>query len=451
MEYTCPLCGQPVSKSVFDKITGIWKARQKALDDIKKQRVRLNQKFKLEKKRLAKKLAEERKKFAQQRTAAIEKAVDAKTKQFERQIATLRQKEARIKEQTQRQIKRAVSKAHAEAERMAKSKFNDFKKRQRATIQEQLRRERERTRTIVEQKYGRLNRSFRHALKQMQIKDRTIREQNKQIEELRRQIERQTTPQLEGLLYEGELAKELKKRFPEDDIRHTGKGGDVLQTVMRGKQQVGLIVYECKRVKRYSAQHVRQAAEAKKKRNADFVMLVTNAMKKGTQGFFVERGVIVVHATGVMSVAGILRSQIVQIARMKLGQLQREKAVKLILDYLEGPEFTNSMDLIIQESISVCKELMEEVKKHAVTWKKRYAAYRKIYEEATTVKSTSKDLLSGEPKPRIQKADLPVLVKLPETEEPEQKVPIEITVPIRKKKALGVAVVASGDDNVEEL
>ena len=449
MAYTCPLCGQPVSKSVFDKITGIWKARQKALDDIKKQRVRLNQKFELEKKKLAKKLAEERKKFAQRRTAAIEKAVSAKTGQYERQIAALRQREQRIKEQMQRQIDRAVAKAHTEAERMAKSKFNEFKKEHHATIREQLKLERERTKTQIEQKYRRLDRSFHHALRRMETQSETIREQKREIQDLRKQLERQTTPQLEGLLYEEELAKELRKRFSEDHIQHTGKGGDVLQNVMRGKQRVGLIVYECKRVKHYSPQHVKQAAEAKKKRNADFAVLVANAMKKGTQGFFVERGVVVVHATGVMSVASILRSQIVQIARMKLGQLQREKAVKLVLDYLEGPEFTNSMDLIIQESISVCKELMDEVKKHAATWKKRYASYRKIYEEAATVKSTSKDLLSGEPKPKIQKLGLPVLVKLPEAEEPEQKV--LVAVPPKKKKPLGVAVVTAGDESVKEL
>jgi len=449
MGFTCPLCGQPVSKSVFDKITGIWKARQKALDDIKKQRAQLNQKFRLEKRKFAKKLAEERKKFAQQRTAAIEKAVSAKTRQYERQIIALRLKEQRIKEQTQRQIDRAVAKAHTEAERKARSKFNEFKKEHRANIQEQLKLERERTKTQIKQKYRRLDRSFRHTLRRMETQSKTIREQKREIQDMRAQLKRQTTPQLEGLLYENQLAKELKKRFSEDHIQHTGKGGDVLQNVMRDKQRVGLIVYECKRVKHYSAQHVKQAAEAKKKRNADFAVLVTNAMKKGTQGFFVERGVIVVHVAGVLSVAGILRNQIVQIAGMKLGQLQRDKAIKLVLEYLEGPEFANSVDAIIHESISVCTSLIDEINKHRTMWKKRYASYKNIYQEATTVKTTSKTLLSGEPEQKIQTELMPVLVKIPETE--ESGVPTKIAVPAKKKKPVGVAVVEAGDDNVKEL
>jgi chemotaxis signal transduction protein len=46
------------------------------------------------------------------------------------------------------------------------------------------------------------------------------------------------------------------------------------------KGQVGIMVYECKPVKRYSPSHVKQASEAKEKRNADFAILVTSAMKK---------------------------------------------------------------------------------------------------------------------------------------------------------------------------
>ena len=174
-------------------------------------------------------------------------------------------------------------------------------------------------------------------------------------------------------------------------------------------------------------------------------------MKKWTYGFFVERGVLVVHATGVLSLANVLRGQIIQIAGMKLGQLQRDKAIKLVLEYLEGPEFANSLDTIIQESISVYNELKDEVKKHIVAWKKRYASYKKIYEEATTVENTSKTLLSGEDRGLIQKNTLPMFAKLPEAkEELGQEVPI--AVPVRKKKPpIGVAVVAAGDDNVKEL
>lgn len=484
MKYICPLCGQPVSLSLYRKITGIWEERQKLLKEIKKQRTQLTQKLRREREKLRK----EATKFKRQRARLIKQAVDRRTKPLESQISALRQKEERMRKRARDEMKalrrkekqaereaqnkiktlerrqklierkahdevrRATALANARAKRLAEDKFKSFKKGFRASIRSQLKQAHKRGALQEQRRYKRLERSFHTTLSQMRTKDKQLRKQADQIKDLQHQLERRTTPQLEGLLYEDALAKELKKRFPEDRVQHTGKGGDVIQNVMREKQRAGTIVYECKRVKHYSSKHVKQAAEAKRKRGADFAVLVTNAMKRGTQGFFVQRGVIVVHATGVLSLVPILRHQIVQIAGMKLGRKERDKAIKLVLDYLEGPEFTNSMDTIIQESISVCKELMDEVKKHAVVWRKRYAAYKKIYEEATTVKSTSKDLLSKEPKHKIEKEPLPVLVKLPEAEETKQKVPIAVAVPARKKKKpIGIAVVAAGDDNVKEL
>jgi hypothetical protein len=181
---------------------------------------------------------------------------------------------------------------------------------------------------------------------------------------------------------------------------------------------VCLIVYECKRVKHYSTGHVEQALAAKQKRNADFAILVTNAMKKGTQGFFTQRSVVIVHPAGVIPFVSILRSQMILIAEMKLGRRERDKAIKMTLEYLEGPEFSNSMDAIIQESIKLYTDLLDDVGKHVTAWKRRYSSYNKVYEEALTVKNKSRALLSGDPeyKKLIQTDVLPALPNMPEVE-----------------------------------
>ncbi len=439
MKYTCPLCGQEVPPSVYRKITGIWEERRKLLQKVKEQREKLKQKIAKGKE----KLQRERTKFRKQKADLIKKAVDKRTKRFESQIKALKRREQRIEKRARDKIQKATTRAHSEALKRAKKKFKTFEKRFRVSVKNQMQREREQARTkikslrnefrasvkeakkagaiAVKRKYERLERTFRTTLKSMETKNKQIQEQRRQIEELKKQLERRTTPQIEGLLYENKLASELKKHFREDDIRHTGKGGDVTQGVMRGGNLVGTMVYECKRVKHYSSAHVKQAAEAKKKRSADFAILVTSAMKRGTQGFYVERGVIIVHPAGVMSIAAILRNQIVQIAGMKLGQQQRDKAVKLILDYLEGPEFANSMDAIVQETIAVREELKDEMKKHFARWKKRHAAYKKIFEEASTVKGTSKTLLSGAPKKPPRKVAPPALVMIPKKKKSQKK------------------------------
>ena len=297
-------------------------------------------------------------------------------------------------------------------------RFRVLRKQLRLSLRNRLKEARDLGAQQIRNKYDRLEKTFRSTLSQMTIKDSELRMQAQQIKELRRELERQTTPQMEGLLNEDNLTRQLKKRFPTDKFIQTRKGGDILQSIIRKGEQVGIMVYECKRVRRYSPSHVKQTAEAKEKRNADFAILVTNAMKKGTQGFFTERGVMVVHVAGVLPLATMLRDQVIRIAELKLGQLQRRKAVKLVLEYLEGPDFTNSLDAIIGETITLYNDLKEEVKKHVISWKKRYDSYKKVHEQTLAVKGTSKALLSGEPRPESLRGEpLPALPEMPEVEE----------------------------------
>jgi hypothetical protein len=415
MGYVCPLCRQPVSASLYRRITGIWEERRKALQEIRRQRAHLLKKISEERKRLRRRASD----FKKQKARIVKQAVQKQTNRLESKIRVLIRRKKEIEKHAREKIREAVEGAHREAEKLAIGRFNSFKRNIRASVRDQLKKERERAAERTERKYNRLRQRLGSALDRVQIKDRQVRELREDIKELKEQLEKETTPQVEGLLYEQELANALRKRFREDKVEHHGKGGDVLQYVIRNNEQAGVLVYECKRVKHYSSSYVRQAWDAKEKRRADFVILVTKTMKKDTQGFHVERGVMVVHPAGVLSLASVLRSQVIRIAEMKLGQLQRSKAIRLTLDYLEGPEFANSMDAVIQEGVALYKDLMDEIEKHKAVWKRRYGSYKKICQEASTVKSTTEALLSGEPeyKKLIQTESLPALPELPPVEQ----------------------------------
>jgi hypothetical protein len=399
---------------LYQKITGIWEARQKALARIKEQRARLLKRFR-EKER---KLRNQSSRFRKQKVRLIREAVAKRTKLLESQIRALRHREREIKRAVDEKIQRATALAHRQAEKRWSRQISSLRKKLQASMREQVEKERDRTTEQIERKYRKLNNSFQSALKQMEIKDSRLQEQARQIKELQRQLRRETTPQIEGLLYEEKLLKELRRRFPDDRFKHEGKGGDVLHWPMRNNHVAGLIVYECKRVQHYLPAYVKQAADAKDKRKADFAILVTTAMKRKTRGFFAEKGVLVVHPAGVVHLASILRGQIIRIAEMKLGQLQRNKAVKMTLEYLEGSEFANSMDGIMQQAFALAEDLKREVETHRAFWKKRLAGYQKVYEDASTVKSTTRALLSGEPeyKKLIKTESLPPLLELPELE-----------------------------------
>ena len=552
MPYQCPLCGQPVTRSHYNKITGIWKEREKLLAKIREEREKVRRQAKtftkqrtqlirqavqkqvkplqskitalrqtqrqLEadaqkelrrakldstqlqreiREKLLRRIDEQRSQFAQrirheqqrlqkesqnlkkENALVIRRITEKQQEKLRARLTSLELRERQTKKRAEERLQRLASSAQIKAEKDAAmrlnrlkrelrsaarsqvqrertlgqrqlrgvqerykqldlsyrrtlasaqakeqnlksqvQRFSELRKQLRVSMRKQLKRERERGAQQVQNRYRRLNDTFRSTLTQMKAKTSQIREQTRQIRELERQLKRQTTPQIEGLLSESTLLKELKKRFPLDKFEHPGKAGDILHQITRNGQSAGLIVYECKRVKHYSANHVTQALVAKEKRRADFAVLVTNSMKKGTQGFFTERGVVIVHPAGLLLFVSILRSQMVRITEMKLGQRERDKAIKMTLDYLEGPQFSNSMDAIVEESVQLYRDLLDEVQKHIATWKRRYSAYNKVHEEALSVKDISKALLSGqsEYKQLIQTdaLHLPALPDMPE-------------------------------------
>jgi hypothetical protein len=155
-------------------------------------------------------------------------------------------------------------------------------------------------------------------------------------------------------------------------------------------------------------------------------------MKKKTHGFFTEKGVIIVHGLGVLPLVSVLREQIVRIGNLKLGQLERRKAVRLTLDYVEGPEFSNSIEAIIQESVGLATDMKEEVKKHVITWKKRFKSYERICSEALTIKKTTSTLLTGESMRKLSPQEaLPELPPLPEMHGTEGENEEEVQKPSR--------------------
>jgi hypothetical protein len=448
-KYTCPLCNQPVSSSLFMQITGIWKAKEKELAKVKTERANLKkmqkefkiQKAKLIKSAVAKKASQyeakmqilktREKKIQSQAekkiTSVLEKAhatEEKKTRQYEAKMQILKTREQKIRSQAEKKISIALEKAHTTEQLKFKSRELKLKKELENSLKKEGKAIKLRVMSDAKVKYKQVERSLKSTISQFKGENSRLSKRNKLLDEniqrLEKQLAEKATPQIEGLLYEKELMKQLQKRFKEDKFVNTGKGGDIIQSVVNDKEIVGTIVYECKRVKNYVSKHINQIYDAQNKRKAEFGILVTNAMKKGTNGFFVEKGVIIVHSTGVLYVASILRKQIVQISDMKLGQMEREKAVKNTLTYLESSEFSNSVGSIIQDSVSLYNELVNEVKRHYKAWKERYVLYSRINSEANSIQGTTKALLSGKEVEEKKVSMLPALVELPKVSDEAQ-------------------------------
>lgn len=392
------------------RITGIWKVREKELARIKTERA---------------KIKKEEAQFKLQKAELVKDTVRKTAQQYQAKFDSLKRNERKVKAEASKKIAAAMKDAHSKAELKSKLRMVAFEKRMNVSMKRQSKVLQAQAKAEAKQQYKGIERTLKANVMQFKSQSKKLQSQNAkqevQIERLQKRLEDQKTPQEEGFLNEKELMAKLEEKFKntEDTFKNTGKGGDIIQSVVKDKKEIGIIVYECKDVKHYSSKHVKQTWEAQRKRKADFGVLETNAMKKGTNGFFIERGVIVVHSTAVLYVAAMLRGQIVQLSEMKLGQAEKEKAVKNILNYLESPDFTNSVSSIVQDSITLYKGLMEEIKKHSKMWKERYSLYSKINEEATAIQSNTKALLSGKEKQEKRVSMLPALVELPETDDKE--------------------------------
>ncbi len=420
-DYNCPLCNQSVSKKVYEEITGIWQAQKKALqkfEEKKKAYLKQIKEIKIESTSKLKNLNTELSSIKKEQNQKIKQAIDIEKNKNKKNLAEKQEQLNQIKnkiilerEQNAEKINSVIKKEHerqktlfdkkeatlrkelsksmsAELKKSIKSKETALELKNTIKIQNIVEKESERRR--------KLEISRDSAIKQLSSYNTKIQEQEKQIGELTKQLENETTPQIEGLLHETELLIKLKKEFPTDNFQHPGKGGDLIQQIKNKGNIVGIILFECKKVKNFSKAHIVQTAEAKQQRNADYAILVTNASNKNYKGFGQERGIIIVHPAGILAITRILRDNLLKIDQLKLNETQKNEAIKRTLEYLEGPEFKNNMEDIIQQSLDLYDGLTKEVKVHFKDWKKRLESLKRIYAKANMVEQKTFSLLSKE-------------------------------------------------------
>ena len=408
-QLVCPLCKQPVSKSLYDKITGIWSEKQKQEKELREKKLVLKKK-ELE---LRRNYLEKEKKLRSELKEKSRKEYERKASTLKNQISKLNNKIIEINHNADKRIHQVGIQLQNKERIKYEKQLNSLKRQMVLSAKKELKLKiKERELKIKEhsnKKIVALEKNKNLALNQ-------VTSLNKRVKDLENQLAKQKTPQVEGLLYEDKLLDALQKEFPEDKFQHTGKGGDIIQSVVYKKNIAGTMVYECKRVLKFSNSHIRQAAKAKTTRNADFAILVTNATKKGYYGFSMEKGVIIIHPAGVLSIAKLLRERIIQIFNLNMSKAERNKVIQGIIEYMESAEFKNSLENIIQIVKDEWEDMQKEVKEHFKRWTRKKDAYFNIYKEAVSVKQKTLDSITGEK----SKSELPIkkfVLSLPEVKE----------------------------------
>ena len=241
-----------------------------------------------------------------------------------------------------------------------------------------------------------------------------LKSENEKLHERIRQHEKGTTPHTEGLEFEEELAKRLRKEFPLDEIRHTGKGGDILQTVRISGKTAGIIIYECKRTPRILEQHITQAYKAKQTREAAFAVLVTTGKKKGFSGLTEIDKVLVVSPLGVIPLAKLLRQQLIEMFNASVTKEKRAIIANRLMQFITSPQFRNPIEEVIEISGKLQKQVREEARDHVKMWTRRWDYYQKISWDSSQIQSNLQLVLQG---------------KRPETLKLPKAVPLQIEAP----------------------
>jgi len=250
--------------------------------------------------------------------------------------------------------------------------------------------------------------------KKSEIRNKRMISRIKKLEEEKMMMQKHTSPQEIGLADEIVLVKRLQKEFQNDQIEHTGKGGDVLHYVKFDNAVAGCIVYECKHTDRISSDHVQQTALAKKTRQADYGILVTTGTRKGFSGLDQDSGIFVVAPAGVLTLARICRESLATMAKQRLDAAAKEAAAKRLMDYVTSPICKTPLEEAISHTKRAHKNLFKEMKQHFGDWKERYELYQTIQYDVSHVQKNIERVLDGEEpikleKPKFEPLALPMI------------------------------------------
>ena len=370
---------------------------------------------------------EEQQKYQKQLESELAQARDQSLK-LKEEYKKIREKEKEIKDQYALKIKEERQKnKEIRADLKAKKQNIKTKLGQQFKIrQEKLQKKFERQRQIglkkirkegikegIEKQKARAQKVSQMAEKYRKARD----EANERVKQLEEMIKKGTTPQIEGFDFERELTSQLESKFPEDEIKPTGKKGDIIQTIKAENTKIGKIIYECKKTKEFQDKFIDQVRRDKARVIADYGIIVTWASKENKQGFWVDNDIIIVHPYGVLDVAIFLREILIQMYTLKLSRSEFEMKGKAILEFMQSEEFRTRIQGSITKSREAYEMLKREVKTHLNVWKKRAKTYEDIYRDTGIIRDTAHYILLHGKIPE----SLPKTKDLPSLQIPSQK------------------------------
>lgn len=194
-----------------------------------------------------------------------------------------------------------------------------------------------------------------------------------QLADVQRKLDNKTAQDL-GEGAEVDLYEALKAAFDEDDITRIAKGAagaDIRQKVRHNGKDCGVILYDSKNHKAWRGEFVTKLRNDQIAGKADFAILSTIAFPQGSKQLHVEDNVILVNPARAVTIAQIVRQQVVRAYALRLSDVDREVKTQALYAFIMSERFAIQLSKV-QTSLATLNELdLKEQTAHKLTWQKR--------------------------------------------------------------------------------
>ncbi len=221
-----------------------------------------------------------------------------------------------------------------------------------------------------------------HRLKDAE-KEKVIADLKKSLEDARRKAE-QGSQQMQGEVLELAVEDMLKKEFPLDDVKAVPKGitgADIIQ-IVKGKngKNVGTIIWETKRTKSWSPSWVEKLKSDQRTLHAEVGVIISEIVPDGIKKFGTIDGIWVCEFDTIIGVAYALRSQLIEIASLRVMQVGQESKKEMLYQYVMSVEFHHRMQALVEAFTDIQQEIEREKRWFAQKWAREDKNLRKFFD-----------------------------------------------------------------------
>ena len=199
--------------------------------------------------------------------------------------------------------------------------------------------------------------------------------------ELTRKLE-QGSQQTQGEVQEMILEETLKSEFIYDDIIPVPKGvngADVIQIVKnKNGIECGKIIWESKKTKVWTEGWIQKLKDDQRTVKADLAVIVSSVLPTGADAISDRDGVWVCDIKLAVSVATLLRQELLSVAREKFSSVGKNEKMEVMYSYLSGVEFRQRIEAIVEAFQGMNVSLQKERLAYEKIWTEREKQIQKV-------------------------------------------------------------------------